>query len=78
MTATDLTEYLAELETELDVDGDGECRALSDGLLLIRYLFGFSGESLVSRVLAPAATRRDAKAISEYLDARSPSAQKDG
>ena len=62
----------------LDVDGDGERRALTDGLLLIRYLFGFSGESLVSGALALGATRRDARAIADYLEARSPSIQKDG
>ena len=78
VTSSALAEHLAGLETELDVDGDGERRALTDGLLLIRYLFGFSGESLVSGALAPEATRRDAKAIADYLEARSPSIQKDG
>ncbi len=32
----------------LDVDADGEDDALTDGLLVIRYLFGFSGSSLVT------------------------------
>ena len=78
VTSSALAEHLAGLEPELDVDGDGERRALTDGLLLIRYLFGFSGESLVSGALAPEATRRDAKAIADYLEARRPSIQKDG
>ena len=78
VTSTDLIEHLEGLEAEIDLDGDGERRALTDGLLLIRYLFGFSGESLVSGALSPAATRRDTKAIADYLEARSPSIQKDG
>ena len=36
------------LNSELDIDGDGESKPLTDGLLLIRYLFGFSGDSLIS------------------------------
>ena len=36
------------LISELDIDGDGESKPLTDGLLLIRYLFGFSGDSLIS------------------------------
>ena len=31
----------------LDLDDDGRVEALSDGLLAIRYLFGFTGDSLV-------------------------------
>ncbi len=30
---------------ELDIDGDGKSDALTDGLLVIRHLFGFSGNT---------------------------------
>ena len=40
--------YLTDAESQLDIDGDGESKPLTDGLLLIRYLFGFSGDSLTS------------------------------
>ena len=40
--------YLTDADSELDIDGDGESKPLTDGLLLIRYLFGFSGDSLIS------------------------------
>ena len=38
---------------QLDVDKDGETRALTDGLLIIRHLFGFEGQSLVSGAVGP-------------------------
>ena len=40
--------YLTDADSELDIDGDGESKPLTDGLLLIRYLFGFSDDSLIS------------------------------
>ena len=40
--------YLETLEPELDLDGDGVVQPLTDGLILMRSLFGFSGEALVS------------------------------
>ena len=40
-----ISEYLGAISRELDIDGDGESKPLTDGLLLIRYLFGFSGDS---------------------------------
>ena len=42
----------------LDIDGDGESKPLTDGLLLIRYLFGFSGDSLISGAIGTGAERR--------------------
>ncbi|MDA7718809.1 C13 family peptidase, partial [Pseudomonadales bacterium] len=36
--------YLTDADSQLDIDGDGESKPLTDGLLLIRYLFGFSGD----------------------------------
>ncbi len=35
----------------LDVDGDGALAPLTDGLLLLRYLFGFSGATLTTGAL---------------------------
>ena len=36
----------------LDVDGDGSVTPLGDGLMILRHLFGFSGESLVSKSIS--------------------------
>ena len=37
---------------DLDVDDDGKTTALTDGLLVIRYLFGFSGDSLTASAIS--------------------------
>jgi hypothetical protein len=52
----------------LDVDGNAQAKALSDGLLIIRYLFGFTGDTLISGAVASGATRTTADAIKAYLD----------
>ena len=41
----------ADNEINLDIDENGEYDALSDGLLIIRYLFGLTGDDLVSGIL---------------------------
>ena len=35
----------AHASFDLDIDDDGKTEALTDGLLVIRHLFGFSGDS---------------------------------
>jgi hypothetical protein len=50
----------------LDIDGDGGVDALTDGLLLLRYSFGLSGDALTSGVVSPNATR-SAQDIEDYL-----------
>ena len=45
--------------------------ALTDGLLVIRYLFGFSGEALTNGALGSGAGR-DASEIQDYLESISP------
>ena len=52
----------------LDIDGDGECEALTDGLLGLRYLFGFRGSVLITGAVDLAnCTRCDAPSIEAYL-----------
>ncbi len=50
-----------------DIDADGTLAALTDGLLALRYLFGFRGATLVSGAVGLACTRCDAPAIEAYL-----------
>ena len=68
-----ISSYLGDAESELDIDGDGDSKALTDGLLLIRYLFGFSGDSLTSGSLGVDASRTTAGEISAYISKRLPS-----
>ena len=60
-------------QSELDIDGDGEAKALTDGLLLIRYLFGFSGDSLTAGAIGLDAERTTAEEIQAYIGDRVPS-----
>jgi len=52
----------------LDIDGNGEIKALSDGLIIIRHLFGFTGDALVQGAVDPDCTKCSADEISEHLD----------
>jgi hypothetical protein len=51
----------------LDIDGNGELGALTDGLLVLRFLFGFTGTTLTAGAVGSNCTRCDAAAILPYL-----------
>jgi len=53
---------------DLDVDDDGETKALTDGLITLRYLFGYSDSSLLTDVAVPNAERSSSEEILSYLD----------
>ena len=40
----------------MDIDGNGKSDALTDGLLLLRGMFGLTGDALITGVLAPNAS----------------------
>ena len=46
-----------------DIDGDGKETPLTDGLLIIRYLFGFTDQALVQGAVDSSATRSTAADI---------------
>jgi len=57
----------------LDVDGNGTADALTDGILILRYLFQFRGETLVAGdVVATDCTRCIAEEIEGFLGALQP------
>jgi 1,4-alpha-glucan branching enzyme len=76
-------DILASLETAKgsfgDIDGNGVVDALTDGILLIRSLFGFSGDALISGAVGDSttagavgdATRTTAAEIQTYIDSMS-------
>jgi hypothetical protein len=64
--------YLTDAESELDIDGDGALEPLTDGLLLLRYLFGFSGDSLISGAIGSGAERDTADEVEAYIEERVP------
>lgn len=59
--------YLSGIRPRLDVDGNGQADALTDGLLILRYLAGFRGEALIANCVGANARRSTAAAIESYL-----------
>ena len=72
MTATDIQSRIEILGDLADIDGNGQKDALTDGILVLRYLFGFRGEALVYRAVASDATRKNSADIDTYLEALVP------
>jgi hypothetical protein len=53
----------------LDIDGNGTIEPLTDGILILRYLFGFTDDSLVAGAIDElGCTRCESDAIRAYLD----------
>lgn len=67
-TAETIAERIDAFSDGFDVDADGQVEALTDGLMIIRRLFGFSGESLVAGALSASAERTDPDEIAAYID----------
>ena len=68
LSTSEVITSVAETMAIADVDGNGEVDALTDGLLVLRYLFGLRGESLIGGVIANNATRTTIASIEAYLD----------
>jgi hypothetical protein len=52
----------------LDIDGNGALTALTDGILVLRYLFGLTGTALTGSAVGAGCTRCDPVSIKGYLD----------
>ena len=63
----DVAQHLANIKPLLDVDGNGQTDALTDGLMLIRYRFGLRGNSLISNAVGTGARRTTAQQIEPYI-----------
>ena len=66
--STSISVKINALDMKLDIDGNGAVDALTDGLLLYRYLDGHRGQSLTRGVIAPNAKRFSADQIEVYLE----------
>jgi hypothetical protein len=68
-TAGDILAYLVSIDAQLDVDGDGgETDALTDGVLVLRWLFGFTGNALITGAYDTMnCTRCTAEAIAGHI-----------
>jgi len=58
---------IAALGERIDIDNDGRTDALTDGLLILRYLFGLRGDVLIAGVVSDNAQRSEASDIEAYL-----------
>jgi hypothetical protein len=65
--AAGIEPYIASLLGALDVDDDGTITALTDGVLIVRHLFGFSGATLTNGALGEDCERCVAADITAYI-----------
>ncbi|MFP6834087.1 MAG: glycoside hydrolase family 3 N-terminal domain-containing protein, partial [Porticoccaceae bacterium] len=72
LSTSEVIASVTETMAIADVDGNGEVDALTDGLLVLRYLFELRGEALIGGVIADDATRTTAASIEAYLDLYDP------
>ena len=63
----DIKAYLDAMRSSLDIDGNGTVDALTDGLLVLRYMFGVRGSALVSGALGPLPSRMAPADIETYI-----------
>ncbi len=56
------------LQSMLDVDGNANFDALTDGLLFIRYMFGSRSESLIANAVANNCTQCSAAELEPILE----------
>jgi len=56
-SAAEIEAYLDGAGEQLDLDGNGSIEALKDGMMALRYLFGFRGNALVNGLLGSDGTR---------------------
>jgi hypothetical protein len=66
-TAGEIQTYLQSIAAQLNVDGNPSTEALTDGLLILRYLFGFTGSALTTGAVGPSCTRCTSGDIVTYL-----------
>lgn len=71
-TPTSIESYLNDIVPTLDIDGNGEADALTDGLLVIRALFGLTGTSLINNAVGTNAIRTTASAIQAQIQSLMP------
>jgi hypothetical protein len=60
--------YLDAILAALDLDLNADPDALTDGLLALRYLFGFRGGTLIANAIGPSAQRDTAMEVEDYVE----------
>jgi len=78
LSASQVEDELEATLTIADIDGNGEVDALTDGLLLLRYLFGLGGDALINSAVAEGSARSSSSSIEQYLASNMPGADPGG
>ncbi len=66
-SADAIASHLTELDLVLDVDDNDAVEPLSDGVMILRFLFGLSGSAITDGAVGAGCGRCDAAAITPYL-----------
>ena len=74
MTAQQVQELMNSIASIADIDGNGDIDALTDGLLLLRYLFDLVGDPLINGTIGSGATRTSSEQVVQYIESLLPSA----
>ena len=67
-TAQEVSSKIDQVYDLVDIDANGKTDALTDGLVILRYLFGLRGDVLVNGVIAADATRTSVSEIEAYIE----------
>ena len=68
MTADQVEETLENAMDIADIDNDGSVDALTDGLMLLRYLFDLRGDNLTQDVMGQNAGRTSQSEIEAHIE----------
>lgn len=68
-SAEEIQSRIDLMQSSFDIDSNGEIDALTDGLIILRYLFDMRTNSLIKGVISPDGNRTDLNDILSYFDA---------
>lgn len=66
-SASTISSRIEALDDLIDIDGNGRVDALTDGLVILRYLFGMRDDVLTAGVIAPDATITSSSQIGDKM-----------
>ena len=64
--------YLDSIRPALDIDGNNTFDVATDGLLIMRYIFGLRGSALIAGAVGPLGARHSATDIQTYIQSLMP------
>ena len=71
-SSSEIVSRIEMLGDLVDIDGNGRVDALTDGLIILRYLFGLRGDVLINGVIASDATITSADGVSAKMESLMP------